>query len=284
VFFNLISSRDPFLQVIRTLWQRRKYVGPIARTQVPVADAESMTREIKAKAVECGAGIVGVSRVTDECLYEDSPLPPYTYAISLGCAMDREEMAHVPQSRAATEVMRTYRHAARTAIRLAEHIRSLGWPARAYADGEAILQIPLALNGGLGQLGKHGSMISREFGSNFRLAAVLTDLPLSCDAPVDIGVDDLCMTCRRCTTDCPPGAITDTKAIVRGAEKWYVDFDKCVSYFAKTEGCAICIEVCPWSEPGRGFKLSELLLARRETPKAGSGSPPGRQRGTAGAR
>ena len=42
-----------------------------------------------------------------------------------------------------------------------------------------------------------------------------------------------------------------------------MDFDKCVPYFTKTYGCAICIEVCPWSEPGKGEKLSDLMLAKR---------------------
>jgi epoxyqueuosine reductase QueG len=139
----------------------------------------------------------------------------------------------------------------------------MGWPAQAYADGEDILQIPLAIRAGLGELGKHGSVISRDHGSNLRLAAVLTDLPLVLDAPVDLGVDDLCLVCRRCVDDCPPTAIQNAKQMVRGDEKWYVDFDRCVPYFSVTEGCAICIEVCPWSEPGQGPRLSELLLARR---------------------
>jgi epoxyqueuosine reductase len=51
---------------------------------------------------------------------------------------------------------------------------------------------------------------------------------------------------------------------VRGVKKWYVDFNKCVPYFAEHGGCAICLEVCPWSEPGRGFKLPEMLLAKRD--------------------
>ncbi|MNC88202.1 3-chloro-4-hydroxyphenylacetate reductive dehalogenase precursor [compost metagenome] len=106
-------------------------------------------------------------------------------------------------------------------------------------------------------------MICREYGSNFRLAAVLTDLPLACDAPADIGVDDLCLHCQRCTLDCPPAAILPDKQWVRGVKKWYVNFDKCIWYFAKTQGCGICIEVCPWSEPGRGLQLSGTLLAKR---------------------
>ena len=116
-----------------------------------------------------------------------------------------------------------------------------------------------------GKLGKHGSMISKEFGSNFRLSMVLTDLPLAVDQPVDIGVQDVCATCQACTKHCPPGAISDQKSLVRGVEKWYVDYDKCSNYFVKTVGCSICVEVCPWSETGRGEKLSKTLLEKRKT-------------------
>jgi epoxyqueuosine reductase QueG len=58
-------------------------------------------------------------------------------------------------------------------------------------------------------------------------------------------------------------AISDDKQMVRGEEKWYVDFDKCVPYFTETAGCGICIEVCPWSKPDRGFSLSKKLLEKR---------------------
>jgi Pyruvate/2-oxoacid:ferredoxin oxidoreductase delta subunit len=264
--FNLLSSPGCFWQVLRTLWQRRLYCGPVAAERVRVDDTAAMAARIKSKAKHLGAGIVGVTRMVDDALYEGYARPPYEYVVSIGTPMDRGEMEWVPQPRAAREVMRTYRRSSRIAIDLAAHIRALGWRARAYADGEDLIQIPLALAAGLGQLGKHGSMISNEHGSNFRLAAVLTDLPLATDVPIDIGVDDLCATCRRCTLDCPPGAIVDDKQMVRGSEKWYVDFDKCVPYFAMTEGCGICIEVCPWSEPGRGAILSETLLAKRTEP------------------
>jgi len=136
---------------------------------------------------------------------------------------------------------------------------------RAYGNPNStdILMIPLAVRAGLGELGKHGSMISVEHGSNCRLAAVLTDLPLALDRPVDIGVDDVCTVCRRCVDDCPPRAIFEERQLVRGERKWYVDFDKCIPYSVKTYGCAICIEVCPWSEPGKGPGLSARVLERR---------------------
>ena len=223
-----------------------------------------MAAEIKDEALRAGAALVGITRITEEDLYEGREVP-YEYAICIGLDMNRAEMAHIPHERAAAEVMRVYREVSRVAIEVAATIRAMGWPAKAYGNPNAtdILHIPLAIRAGLGQLGKHGSMISREHGSNFRLAAVLTDLPMTLDQPVDIAVDDLCIDCIRCVIDCPADAISNEKQRVRGEHKWYVDFDKCIPYFVKTYGCAICIEVCPWSEPGRGFDLTDLLLQRR---------------------
>ena len=261
--------------IVANSWTLRNQDGRVARRKEPVPDPAAMTQRIKNLAREFGADLVGVAPVAEKALYDGVPVP-FPMAICLGWAMDREEMVHVPHRRAAVEVMRAYRRVSRVAVRLARAIRAMGWPARAYGNPNStdILHIPLAIEAGLGQLGKHGSLINREHGSNFRLAAVLTELPLDRDAPVDIGVDDLCRTCRRCVLDCPPGAITDARQLVRGVEKWYVDFDRCVPYFVKTHGCAICIEVCPWSEPGRGPQLAHRLLARRKAPPPKSPPPP----------
>ena len=51
---------------------------------------------------------------------------------------------------------------------------------------------------------------------------------------------------------------------VRGEEKWYVDFDRCIPYFAETKGCAICIARCPWSRPGIADNLLVKMARRRE--------------------
>ena len=268
-FFDYLNPWKVIRHIVANVWQLRRQGGSVGRVKVDVEDPRAMALQIKTKAKALGASLVGITRVTDEAVY-DGHTVPYEFVISIGLEMDREEMAHAPQERAQVEVMRVYREVSRIAIELGEEIRAMGWPAWAYGNPNStdILQIPLALSAGLGQLGKHGSMISKEFGSNFRLAAVATDLPLATDEPVDIGVDDVCETCTRCVTDCPPGAIYNEKQLVRGEEKWYVDFDKCVPYFVKTCGCAICIEVCPWSEPGRGSWLSEKMMARRENDRA----------------
>ncbi len=264
-FFLMNNTWGIVWEALKYRWNLRRSMGPVAANRVKVEDSAAMSDATREKAVALGAGVVGFTRLQPNDLYDGVELD-YEYAVCIATPMDREEMQHVPHARAAREVQRSYGEVASVAIDLAEHIRSMGWPAMAYGDPRStdLLQIPLAIRAGIGQLGKHGSMICREYGSNFRLSTVVTNLPLAIDEPVDIGVDDLCVTCRRCTIDCPPDAIHDEKKWVRGEHRWYVNFDKCVPYFSANYGCAICIEVCPWSEPGRGFKLSETLLAKRE--------------------
>jgi NAD-dependent dihydropyrimidine dehydrogenase PreA subunit len=269
-FFSVVNPWGVVRHIVTNTWRLRRSDGPVGPKRRPVEDPRAMADEVKAAAKRLGAALVGVAEVTEEDLYEGQD-PGLRHAILLGLPMDYGEMSHVPQPRAAAEVMRTYARLAKVAVRLAEEIRAMGWPARAYGNPNStdILLIPMAVRAGLGELGKHGSMIGAEFGSNFRLAAVLTDLPMAPDNPVDLGVDDVCSVCRRCVDDCPPRAIFEEKQLVRGGRKWYVDFDKCVPYFVKTNGCAICIEVCPWSEPGRGEWLSARLLDRRRARAGG---------------
>jgi epoxyqueuosine reductase QueG len=53
--------------------------------------------------------------------------------------------------------------------------------------------------------------------------------------------------------------------MVRGVERWYVDFDKCIPYFAEAASCGICIAVCPWTRPSVRPKLL-TTMARRLDP------------------
>lgn len=265
---NLFAYVNPWQVVVRimgNIWNLRKASGPVAAEKRPIDDVEAMTREIKERARALGADLVGVAPVKPEYVYQGHEVP-FANAISIGAVMDREKMKNVPDVKSAAEVMRIYARIGRITSELSEQIRTMGWPARAYGNPNSgdLLHIPIAIDCGFGQLGKHGSLISKEFGSNFRLGTVVTDLPLLPDRSVDIGVDDLCTRCSVCVRGCPVDAILDSKQLVRGVEKWYVDFDKCIYYFTETAGCGICIEVCPWSEENAGSWLSEKLLAKRK--------------------
>ena len=250
--------------IIKAAWATFRPQGTLSDKRLNVADTEKMTAQIKEKAKELGAGVVGICAMKDEYLVEGAK-NKYRFAISLGLPMDRGKMLHVPGHTSAMEVQRVYIKASYLTVDLARHIRSLGWPAQGLPvnSSSEYLHIPIAIAAGIGELGKHGSLICKEYGSNFRLTTVVTDLPLVTDEPVDIGVDDICMTCQACTKECPPDAIFPEKQWVRGTRKWYVDFDRCTPYFSSTYGCGICLEVCPWSEPGRGPGLSERVLELR---------------------
>lgn len=257
----------------------RKYYSPDApggRGPKPVEQApervekpaEDWSREIKQFAHSNESDLVGITAVDPEQIYDGYEIHEPT-VIMIGVAMDHDALNQAPPSfenpAAAVVVADEYNRAARACRKLANFIKSQGYEAKAFQGpyATAMNMIPLAINAGLGQLGKHGSMINDTYGSSFRLSAVTTDMPLVLDSPIDIGAEDFCLNCQICTRACPPDAIHEEKQMVRGVEKWYVDFDKCIPYFGETLGCGICIARCPWSFPGRGPKLMDKMLKRR---------------------
>ncbi len=258
--FQGIRTPAEWVALLKRQWNTRRFTGEKAAVQVPVDNPADMTEQIKALTRELGACMVGIAPLTDDMLTEDLPLD-YPYVISFGVQMDREAALQAPSEHAGLMIQSEYRATDRISAQVADHIRGLGWDAEAAIHG--FLQIPAAVEAGLGQLGKHGSMISKELGSMYRLGAIATSLPLVIDGPEDIAVDDFCAICQVCTTNCPPQAIFDTKQMIRGRERWYVDFDTCIPYFVENHGCGICIGVCPWSDPGRGEAFSLKMMARR---------------------
>jgi len=189
----------------------------------------------------------------------------FRHVVVMGFHHDFEEISKAPAPEGGLEVMRQYRRAEQGAITVANWLRSQGWEAEPLTGPMSgkMTMIPAALASGFGELGKHGSLITPEFGSSFRLSAVLTDCPLPLSAPVDHGIDDFCLNCRVCEDACPPEAIAPNKQLVRGEVKWYVDFDKCLPFFNEHQGCAVCLAVCPWSRPGVGPRLADKLERRR---------------------
>lgn len=124
---------------------------------------------------------------------------------------------------------------------------------RGFTDSAPVLERSWAQKSGLGWVGKNGNLLTREMGSFFFIATLITDLDLAPDNPF---VKDYCGTCTKCIDNCPTEAILPGKV---------VDGSKCISYFTielkdmlipenikgKFEnnlfGCDICQDVCPWN-------------------------------------
>lgn len=215
------------------------------------------------------ADLFGVTPLQDHYVVEGYSVEEPNIIV-LGIAHDYQELRQVLDSpangRCVTEVGRQYARGTRTSYALANWIRQQGYSAKPFPGPRAssLLLIPAAVDAGLGELGKHGSLINRTYGSNLRLAGITTDMPLSFDRPDDFGSDTFCTNCRVCTDACPPNAILETKQWVRGVERWYVDFDKCIPFFADNAGCAICIAICPWARPGVADNLLVKMARRRD--------------------
>jgi Pyruvate/2-oxoacid:ferredoxin oxidoreductase delta subunit len=262
--FMFQASRTPseLLALLKRQWLSFATAGSVSATRRNVDDPQEMTREIKADVKQMGAEMVGVTPLTLEMKFDSRPLPDLPHVIVFAVRMEREAALWAPSEKSALTIQAEYRHCDRIAADMAKNIRALGWQAEAAIHN--LLHIPAAVNAGLGQLGKHGSLIAKQAGSMYRLGAIVTDLPLQYDEPEDIGVDDFCATCQICTTNCPPQAILQEKQLLRGNERWYVDFDKCIPYFVENHGCGICIGVCPWSEEGSGEKLMQKIFSKRK--------------------
>ncbi|GGE24321.1 tRNA epoxyqueuosine(34) reductase QueG [Psychroflexus planctonicus] len=140
---------------------------------------------------------------------------------------------------------------------------------RAFVDSAPVLDKAWAKRSGLGWVGKHSNLLTKQVGSFYFIAELIIDLDLAYDTPVT----DHCGSCTACIDACP------TQAIV---EPYVVDGSKCISYFTielKDDlpsemagkfndwafGCDICQDVCPWNKFSKAhqeplFNPDERLL------------------------
>lgn len=121
-----------------------------------------------------------------------------------------------------------------------------------FADTGPLVDRAVAFRCGLGQYGKHFSIINPKIGSMFFIGYILTELDL---APTK-SYNNLepCKDCDLCIKSCPGGAI----------KKDFLDYSKCISFLTQSKelstedyklinkqiyGCDICQKVCPYNKP-----------------------------------
>ena len=281
-------------------------------TQAPRIDAAAAKRQLEARARALGFDRIGVARIDipeDEQhllrwldagfhgemdymarhgLMRSRPreLSPGTvrvisvrmnywpaHAVDAQTALADRQAAYISRYALGRDYHKVLRGAlSRLAKDLAEDIGSFGY--RVCVDSAPVLEKALARNAGLGWIGKHTNLISREAGSWFFLGEILTDLPL----PEDEAASAHCGTCTACMAACP------TEAIVA---PYRLDARRCIAYLTiehhsaipeefrpaignRIYGCDDCQLVCPWNKFARAashpdFKVRHELDASRLT-------------------
>jgi reductive dehalogenase len=178
--------------------------------------------------------------------------------VALAFEEDYYGIANSPGRLASAAVGDGYSRMAVTATTLAGFLRGLGYRALPAGNGVG-LSIPMAVDAGLGQVGRMGLLMTPKYGPRVRLAKVITDMPLVPNAPIDFGVTEFCEVCMLCAEDCPSGAVTDGPRTWEGPSvsnnpgvlKWYAEPEKCYDFNGFS--CSNCKRVCPFNKPNNSW-------------------------------
>ncbi len=142
---------------------------------------------------------------------------------------------------------------------------------RGVVDTAPLLEREFAQLAGMGWRAKNTMLINREHGSWFLLAALLVDVPLEYDTPMET---NHCGTCTACLTACPTGAFPEPHVL---------DATKCISYLTIEHrspvsselrpqmgewllGCDICQDVCPWNNKSSETEKTEFVPRDGQNP------------------
>ena len=251
-------------------------------SKTAVSDPVDMTQQLKRVARYLGADLVGVAKLDRRWVYSHHYIPETMesrpveiedacqYVVAMAVEMDYTMTKSAPTALAAAEFMRSYSRMAFLVSSTAQFIRHLGYKAIPSLNDTA-LNVPIAVDAGLGELGRHGLLITPEFGPRQRLCKVITDLPLEPDRPKEFGVTRFCSLCRKCAERCPGQAIfagkRSTEALSvsnsAGVMKWPVAAEKCREYWLKIgTSCGICVRVCPYNKRQTGIHRMNRWLTK----------------------
>ena len=233
--------------------------GPVAEDIAPgTDDPEEMMKHIKSMAYFLDIDMVGICEIPEYAWYShdsdgNEVTPDHKYAIVMIIDQGYETMEGAsgddwisgPQS------YRAYLRGQEVGNVVANYIRQLGYGARCHSSAKGqVLQIPLMLLAGLGELSRIGELVLNPFlGPRMKTAGVTTNLPMTCDKPIDFGLQKFCESCWKCARECPCNAIPfGDKIMFNGYEIWKPDVENCAKYRLtnpKGSACGRCMKTCP---------------------------------------
>ena len=239
----------------------------------PVASPEEMAREIKHAARTLGADLAGITGNDERWLYthaysreneHEKPQEISTdleHVIVIAQSMDRELLRTAPSALSGTATGATYSRDTIVLLAIAQYITNLGYRAVASMNDSAARHPARHQGPGWANTGRHGLLITREYGPRVRLGKVFTDMPPRPRQARQLRREgDVRQSARACTKGCPAGAIADgepstlvhNRSNIQGIRKWTTDAEKCFCFWAnQNTDCSICVRVCPYNRDYR---------------------------------
>ncbi|MFX1455508.1 MAG: reductive dehalogenase [Promethearchaeota archaeon] len=277
-------------------WERKKlmnigYGVNWMKSKYPIENKQIFTKYIKRAARFYGASIVGIADVNENWIYKTGFKRPdqvseaeakqvirggktvdsiyeqpielpegIRHVIVMGIEMDQDGISTAPAQPAAAAAAIAYSKMAFVIACLGEFIRNLGYRA-IQCGNDTALSIPLAIDAGLGALGRLGLLITPEYGPRVRICKVFTDLPLVSDKPnvkFIAKVANFCKNCVKCAESCETSAISKNCepgfkgfniSNNSGVKKYYIDGEKCFEFWVENSSdCGNCVAACPYSK------------------------------------
>ncbi len=245
------------------------------------SDPNALTDMLKQAARFFGASLVGIAEIDQRWIYkinrqrESYDIPEsIQYAVVMAVEMNYDGIATSPAWTSSATTALGYSQMAFLEIQLSDFIKNLGYNALPCGNDIA-LSVPLAIDAGLGQYGRHGLLITKEYGPRIRLAKVLTDVPLIPDKP-DFAfcksVIRFCEVCEKCAQTCPSQSIPfgkerswdgETKSNNPGIKKWYINPETCYNFWIENGSeCSNCIRSCPYNKPNNFLHKMVLWIVQ----------------------
>ena len=131
--------------------------------------------------------------------------------------------------------------------------------------GQALYPL-MAEKAGMGYHGRHGMIITPQFGPRHRLAAIycsIKNLP-HVEENEHAWIADYCDRCGQCIKACPVNAIYERPIVRESGIITHINAGTCFQYFNNNYSCSLCIKEClfnyrPYHELGRSFLGSKAV-------------------------
>jgi len=228
------------------------------KNRYKIENLQEMSLYVKRAAKFFGASLVGICKLNRKWLYKEAEIPEkFENVIVMAVEMDADGIATSPAAPAAAATGIGYSKMGFILACVGEFIRNLGYEA-IQCGNDTALSIPLAVDAGLGELGRNGLLITPQYGPRVRLCKIFTDLPLKPDRPIEFGVKEFCKKCKLCAKHCEAKAISSEEepnfkvacsSNNPGALKWYVNSELCYLFWHENGiDCSTCIKVCPYNK------------------------------------